>query len=157
MFSPREAQKDFLYTKMAVLVLSLLVSGGIAIWGFQQGVEYGLIAFSPERSAGRIVKVEEKPDTIKVTFAFEDRRLVKYQGGLLQRRQFALPLKTGDDVDVLYFSHFPSVAQLELQLSKQAISFYILLGCFLVHILTATLIVRTVGQIKRHTAEDFYY
>lgn len=157
MYAPREALKDFLYTKLAILVLAVVVSGGIAVWGFQQGLEYGLISLSPVQSRGRIVRVEEQDRSVKVTFEYQDDKLFKRRGDLRQRKRSALQLNAGDDVSVLYFSVYPAVAQLEMQLSKQAISFYILLGCFFFHLATCILILRTIRQIRQHTADDFFY
>lgn len=157
MYAPREALKDFLYTKLAILILALVVSGAVAVWGFQQAVEYGLISLSPVQSRGRIVQVEDQDRSVKVTFEYEDQKMMKRWGDLRQRKRFALRMNVGDDVSVLYFSAYPAIAQLEMQLSKQAISFYILLGCFFFHLAACTLILRTIRQIRQHTADDFYY
>lgn len=157
MYSPREARKDFLYTKLVALLLFSLMGAGFAVWGFQQGVEYGLITLSPRQAQGRIIEVGEQERSIKVTFEYHDTDLVKHLGDVRKRKKFALQLDAGDDVSVLYFSLYPAIAQLEMQLSKQAISFYILLGCFCFHLVAGFLIMRTIGQIRQHASEDFYY
>jgi len=157
MFSPREARKDFLYTKLAALLLFSLVSAVFAVWGFQQGVEYGLISLSPRQAQGRIIAVEERDFAVEVTFAYRDGDLVGHTGDLLQRKPPTSLLTAGTDVSVLYFSLYPSIGQMEMQLSKQALSFYILLGCFCFHVVAGVLIMQTIGQIRRHTTDDFYY
>lgn len=157
MYYPREARRDFLYTKLAALLLLGFVGGGAAVWSFQQGMEYGLITLSPRQSQGRVVAIEERRDTVVVTFEFQDNDLIRHSDDLLQRKQLALPLRPGDDVSVLYFSAYPSVAQLEMQLSKQAISFYILLACFCFHLGAGFFILQAIRQIRRLAAEDRYY
>lgn len=157
MFSPREAQKDFLYTKMAALILALLVAGFFAVWSFNQGIQYGLIALSPARSVGRILRIDGDRYFENVAFEYKDEHLVRHTGVLRQRKRFALALVAGDDVGVLYFSFRPAVAQLERQLPRQAISFYILACCFFFHILVVTLLLRTLLKIRAHAAQDVYY
>lgn len=156
-FYPREARKDFLYTKMAVVVLLFLVACFFAVWSFQQGVQYGLIALSPVKSHGRITSVVEGTSLVTFRFRYDDEQLRRYEGHLYQRPGFALDLKAGDDVEVLYWSFRPEVAQLERNLPMQALSFYILVGCLLVHIATATFGLRTIRQINALAAEDVYY
>ena len=165
MFQPREAKKDFLYSKMAVFVLAFAVAAFFAVWSYQQGVEYGLISLSPSKSSGRITSVDSEHWTVTFHFKYEDEQLNTRYGRLVQRnygsasRRMGLTskLSTGDDVSVLYLSFYPDVAQLELQLPKQALSFYILIVCFFVHIATVTLGLRTIRQINQHASEDIYY
>ncbi len=164
-FYPREAKKDFLYTKMAALLLAFAVAGFFAVWSFQQGAEYGLISLSPEKSPGRITGIEEGERAIRFKFEYQDGRLNRYSGDFLQKnygpagRQIGLTsqLRTGDDVDVVYLSFYPQVAQMEKQLSNQAVSFYFLVFSFLVHIATTTLGLQTIRQINAHASEDSYY
>ena len=156
-FYPREARKDFLYTKMAVLVLVFAVAGFFAVWSFQQGVQYGLIALSPVKSDGRILSVDEGVSMVTFRFRYDDEQLRRHEGRLNQRPGLALDLKPGDDVAVLYWSFRPDVAQLERNLPMQALSFYILLGCALIHIATTAFGLQTIRQINALAAEDIYY
>ncbi|WP_338488626.1 DUF3592 domain-containing protein [Pseudomonas trivialis] len=160
MYYPREAQRDFLFTRAAMLFFVTLVLALMLFLSKGRGAPYALIKAAPMETTGQVTQVEDIGNWGAITnvyyrFKYEDQN----EEGMVSTSNYAdSPVyEVGSPVQVVYSKWFPEVHNIKENLSKGSWNFYIMSFSAALIVLCQAWMFWTLRQIYRHKEEDRSY
>jgi len=162
MYYPREAERDHLFNRAALLFFLILLACGIAMMSREDGLRYAALQMSPKEVTGTVTQVDEQWRGKSflgqyVHYAFDDRTT---QGEGMLYLGTSTPSGSylqGGPVEVVYSEWFPSYHNLATERRFGRPGFYIFSGCVAIIVLGFGLLFWTTHRIFRHREEDRHY
>ncbi|MGY2202805.1 hypothetical protein [Pseudomonas gingeri] len=162
MYYPREAARDHLFNRAALLFFLILLACVFAMMSREDGLRYAALQTSAKEVTGTVTQVEELwrgPVFLGqyVHYRFDDRNTrgdgVLYQDTFTPSGSY----HEGEPVQVVYSEWFPSYHNLATQLRFGRPGFYIFSASVATVVLGFGLLFWTTHLIFRHRQEDRYY
>ncbi|MGK9416808.1 hypothetical protein ACSSUR_11710 [Pseudomonas cedrina] len=160
MYYPREAQRDFLFTRATLLFVFMLVLSLMLFLSKDRGVPYGLIKAAPVETVGQITQLESfgpraSSSNVYYTFSHDGQR----EDGMVSNSSYVEDpgYEVGGPVPVVYSKWFPTVHSIKANLNSSSPNFYIMSVSLGLMILCLMLMLWTVHRIYQHKEEDRHY
>ncbi|WDU62658.1 hypothetical protein LRS56_28770 [Pseudomonas poae] len=160
MYYPREAERDFLYTRAALLFLATLILSLMLSLSVSRGAPIALIKAAPVETIGQITQLEKLSawaSSTNVYYAFEHEGQ-RIEGMVNNSSYVEDPgYEVGNPVPVVYSKWFPTVHNITANFKSSSPNFYVMsvsVGLMLVFLI---LMLWTANQIYRHKDEDRHY
>src|SRR5450830_306112 len=160
MYYPREAQRDFLFTRATLLFFFMLVLCLMLFLSKDRGAPYALIKAAPIETIGYITQLESLSawaSSTNVYYAF-DHEGQRIEGMVNNSSYIDDPgYEVGSPVPVVYSKWFPTVHNIKANLKSSSPNFYIMSASAGLMILCLMLMFWTVHRIYQHKEEDRHY
>ncbi|MGE7814195.1 hypothetical protein ACQKMW_12310 [Pseudomonas sivasensis] len=160
MYYPREAQRDFLFTRATLLFFAMLALALMLFLSKDRGAPYALIKAAPVETIGQIIQLESigpRDSSTNVYYAFdhEGQRVegMVNNSSYVEDRDY----KVGGPVEVVYSKWFPTVHSIKANLKSSSPNFYIMSVSAGLMIVCLILMFWTIHQIYQHKEEDRHY
>lgn len=156
---PREAERDYLYTRRIILVLFSLIAAFLMSACIDKGLSYLAIELDYNKTDATIVKVEEKSDGLRLlTYSFVTTKGINKEVMIAARwNTFNHEPELGESLPVVFSGFLPDQnTPYELHQYHKS-SFYICLFSALVIVITIVLVFFTGKKIQKQKEEDKYY
>lgn len=160
MYYPREAQRDFLYTRVTLLFFVMLILSLMLILSKDRGAPYALIKAAPVETTGKITRLEgvgprNASTNVYYRFTHDDSE----EEGMVNTSTYAESpdYEIGSHVQVVYSKWFPKVHNIQAVLESDSPNFYIMSISVGLMVLCSSLMFWTVHRIYRHKEEDRRY
>lgn len=161
MYYPREAERDYLFTRATLAFFLIIPSLIMVLLSKGGGVPYAAIKASPLETTGIITKIEVgnkyQPRTI-IYYSFEPNQNKQITGEYIQNKQndnseyFA-----GQKINIVYSAWFPRFHVIQPNLESNSPDFYIFSTGMSLILLCLMFIAWTISKIIKHKEEDHYY
>ena len=160
MYYPREAQRDFLYTRAALLFLAMLILSLMLSLSVSRGAPFALIKAAPVETIGHITQLESLSawaSSTNVHYAFEHEGQ-RMEGMVNNSSDVDDPgYEVGSPVPVVYSKWFPTVHNIKANLKSSSPNFYIMSVSVGLMMVFSLLMFWTAHQIYQHQEEDRHY
>jgi len=160
MYYPREAQRDFLYTRAALLFLAMLILSLMLSLSVSRGAPFALIKAAPIETIGHITQLERFSawaSSINVYYAFEHEGQ-RIEGMVNNSSYVDDPgYEVGGPVPVVYSKWFPTVHNIKANFKSSSPNFYIMSVSVGLMVVFSILMFWTAHQIYQHQEEDRHY
>jgi len=159
MYNPREAQTDFLYLRYVILIAFVVIGTTVAALNSRQGLAFAILWLDGEKTAGRIIEVQEGVPGGMSTVSYSYRRI----DGTTQdaKRRFSsrvvLRLYYDDPVEVRYSRLFSSVSTITQLWSHMRFEFTFMVSGLVVVIIAGGLTFFAGLSIVKHKLQDRRY
>ena len=160
MYYPREAQRDFLFTRATLLFFFMLVLCLMLFLSKDRGAPYALIKAAPVETMGQITQLESvglraSSTNVYYTFTHDGQR----EEGMVNNSSYVDDpgYVVGGPVPVVYSKWFPTVHNIKTNLKSSSPNFYIMSASAGLMILCLMLMFWTVHRIYQHKEEDRHY
>jgi hypothetical protein len=160
MYYPREAQRDFLYTRAALLFLAMLILSLMLSLSVSRGASFALIKAAPIETIGHITQLERLSawaSSINVYYAFEHEG--QRMEGMVNNSSYVDDpgYEVGGPVPVVYSKWFPTVHNIKANFKSSSPNFYIMSVSVGLMVVFSILMFWTAHQIYQHQEEDRHY
>ncbi len=160
MYYPREAQRDFLFTRATLLFVSMLVLSLMLFLSKDKGAPYALIKAAPVETIGQITQLESvgpRDSSTNVYYAFDHEG--QHEEGMVNNSSYVEDrgYTVGGTVEVVYSKWFPTVHNIKANLKTSSPNFYIMSISAGLMILCLILMFWTIHKIYAHKEEDRHY
>ncbi|MEB0048592.1 MULTISPECIES: hypothetical protein [unclassified Pseudomonas] len=160
MYYPREAERDFLYTRATLLFLATLILSLMLSFSINRGAPFALIKAAPVETLGHIIQLESlgpPASSTNVYYAFEHEGQ-RIEGRVNNSSYVEDPgYEVGSLIPVVYSKWFPTVNNIKANLKSSSPDFYIMSVSIGLMILFSVLMFWTALQIYQHKEEDRHY
>ncbi|WP_426133409.1 hypothetical protein [Pseudomonas sp. PWP3-1b2] len=160
MYYPREAQRDFLFTRATMLFVATLVLALMLFLSKDRGAPYALIKAAPVETTGQVTQLEAIGDWGTITnvyyrFKHDDLN----EEGMVSTSGYAggPVYEVGSPVQVVYSKWFPEVHNIKENFRSGSWNFYIMSASAALILLCQIGMFWTLRQIYRHKEEDRRY
>ena len=160
MYYPREAQRDFLFTRAVMLFVATLVLALMLFLSKDRGAPYALIKASPVETTGQVTQLESFGNWGTITNVYYSFKHDEHdQDGMATTSGYAggPVYEVGSPVQVVYSKWFPSVHNLKANFNSGRWNFYIMSASAVLIALCQALMFWTLFRIYRHKEEDRQY
>lgn len=161
MFYPREAEKDHLYNRVALLTFATLIVLFLASMARSEGILYAALQLGAVETTGTVTQLDDirmnrDGKVIHYTYT-DDEGLVHEDEYVDERYAQNDPYETGGPIALLYSRWLPEKNSIASLVASNRPGFYIMTGGVLLALLFLWISFRTLGRIYAMKEEDRFY
>jgi len=160
MYYPREAQRDYLYTRNIILVIFSAVAGLVASYTFDSAILYAAIEADPNKSLAVITQIDKNPRNsraLTIEYEFTKSNESRIEGEYKMYTDYESAPFIGDKFEVIYSGFLPEYNSRSSKHPDESMSFYIFIGNILFIIFCFFLVFSTGRKIQKLKESDKFY